>query len=783
MIDLERILEAIRKRGVLRNGLIAVASALAASIFFYYLLESYVIRQAEKNIENLLISHKGIHHYVQKTMLPALYAYKQRGELPEAFYAPELFSSSFIVRNQHQFYNEELEQAGYPPLYYKLAAKNPRNPINKADALESRLISKFNQNRSLKKHREILEKDGESFLYIAIPFLANESRCILCHGKREQAPLELQKIYPGQGGFNEKIGEIRAITSIKAPLKQEYHPVQIAVASLSIGIFSLVFLTFFNSQLRRRIHESTRFLEKEVIEKNAVTQKLVERENYLKTIQNAMRVGLILMNRRTEIIIDINPFALELVGLSKEEVIGQPASTFLKSGDVEDLPNPQKSRIGEESEGTLMTHNGQSITVLKTDTEFALNNEVVVLESFFDLTKQKEAEQEKAQLEARLNQAQKMEALGTLAGGIAHDFNNILSIIIGYAELLQEDGLSQEAKLNNMNQILTAGYRAKDLVNQILTFSRQSKIQKEQLDPISIVKEALPMLRASIPSTIQIEDQIDANCHFIEADPTRFHQVLLNLCTNAFQAMDPGGGKLLVVLRNEKNAPENNRRRVEIERDDLVYLGVTDTGAGMPPDLISKIFDPFFTTKESGKGTGLGLSTTFGIIHEYGGVIKVDSRLGEGTTFHIYLPACIVEPNLKTEPSETVPTGNEHILYVDDEELLTNMINNMLRRLGYRVTTTNRGAKALKMIQNKPEAFDLVITDQTMPGMTGSELARKLKEIRPDLPILLCTGYSTTIDELSAKVQGISGYLLKPMRRTQLAQMIRSILDTNHHRN
>jgi hypothetical protein len=246
-------INSMRQLFLIRNLVVCLICAAITSIFFYFISEAYITKQAEKNIQNLLLSHNGIHHYVQKRMLPALYEYKKQGKLPEDFYAPELFSSSFIVRNQHEYYNQELADSGFQHLYYKLAANNPRNPINKADTLEKELIEKFNQDKSVKKYREIIEIDGEKFLYIAIPFLKNDERCMVCHGKRENAPVELQEKYPGQGGFNEKIGEIRAITSIRAPLHDEYHILYIIVPSLAIGIFSLGFLIFFNNQLRSKV--------------------------------------------------------------------------------------------------------------------------------------------------------------------------------------------------------------------------------------------------------------------------------------------------------------------------------------------------------------------------------------------------------------------------------------------------------------------------------------------------------------------------------------------------
>lgn len=254
-------------------GLALVVTVVAASLF-YYISSRYVLKEAEINIQNLLLSHKGIHHYVQNTMLPALYKYQAEGEIPASFYAPELFSSSYILRNQHQFYNEERVAAGFPPLYYKMAAKNPRNPVNRANPLEERLIKMFNEHRDRKIYRDTIEVDGKKNLYIAIPFLENQKRCMRCHGKREDAPAQLRKRYPGQGGFNEKIGEIRAITSIYSPLDSEYHRVYIIAVALLAGFFTILALLLFNTRLSMLVKGRTVSLEKEIEERRQAEENL-----------------------------------------------------------------------------------------------------------------------------------------------------------------------------------------------------------------------------------------------------------------------------------------------------------------------------------------------------------------------------------------------------------------------------------------------------------------------------------------------------------------------------
>ena len=396
-----------------------------------------------------------------------------------------------------------------------------------------------------------------------------------------------------------------------------------------------------------------------------------------------------------------------------------------------------------------------------------------------DMSERKEAEKERERLEAQWRQSKKLEALGTLAGGIAHDFNNILSVILGYADLAKADAPSGSPFSEDVDKILQAAHRSKDLVKQILAFSRQSQIEKTPLRPQPIIKEGLKMLRASIPATIEIRENIAEECGAIEADPTQLHQILMNLCTNAFQAMEQKGGVLHVELKVASSLPLEVKEISEAGEKVFIELTVSDTGQGIGPDIIDKIFDPFFTTKEKEKGTGMGLAIIYGIAKEYGGTITVDSKLGQGTTFHVYLPQSKGETISGAVEEAAIQTGKERILFVDDEELLADLGKIMLERLGYHVTARKKSLEALEVFQNQPGDFDLVITDQTMPGMTGTDLARRILRIRPDIPIILCTGYSSLVDEDAARALGIREFALKPITQNAIAQLIRKALEGN----
>jgi CheY-like chemotaxis protein len=378
-----------------------------------------------------------------------------------------------------------------------------------------------------------------------------------------------------------------------------------------------------------------------------------------------------------------------------------------------------------------------------------------------------------------------MEAIGTLAGGIAHDFNNLLSAIIGHTELatdfVPKDGMARQA----MQEVLAAGGRARDLVKQILTFSRQTEQERRPVPIQPIVKEALKLLRASMPTTVEIRQQIDPETGMILADTTQMHQVLMNLGTNADYAMREKGGVLDVRLKAVEVDREFAASHPPLTPGPHVRLTVRDTGSGMEPRVRERIFEPFFTTKGPGDGTGMGLAVVHGIVAGHGGTITVDSAPGRGAKFEIYLPRCDVVQTLETSPAEQPRGGmeapargqGERILIVDDEPYLAVLWRVMLERLGYRVTGCSSSLEALEIFRAAPRSFDLVLTDQTMPQMTGEALVKELLRIRPETPIILCTGFSHAVTEEKARALGIRAFLLKPISRRDLSLAVRFVLD------
>ena len=396
------------------------------------------------------------------------------------------------------------------------------------------------------------------------------------------------------------------------------------------------------------------------------------------------------------------------------------------------------------------------------------------LRKAYESLKQETRERERA--EAQLRQIQKLEALGTLTGGIAHDFNNILAAMMGFAELAKDKVPEGSPEERYLRIVLDAGIQGRELIKQMLTFSRQSASEKKPLQLSTVMKETARFLRASIPSTVSIRVNVESESGLILADPVQIQQVLMNLCTNAAHAMKEKGGILDLELSDfSVLAPETGLDGMKPGL--YMKLVVRDTGTGMPPEIVDRVFDPFFTTKTHEGGTGLGLSVVHGIVKQHDGHITVESATGKGSAFTVYLPQVTERPKAEAVSEEAVPTGNERILFVDDEKPLVQMGEALLTELGYKVTSLASSREALELLKQNPSRFDLVITDQTMPEMTGVELAREILAIRPELPVILCTGFSYLVDADSAKAAGIRAFVMKPLTKGEIARTVRKVLD------
>lgn len=385
---------------------------------------------------------------------------------------------------------------------------------------------------------------------------------------------------------------------------------------------------------------------------------------------------------------------------------------------------------------------------------------------------------EKKQLEFQLRQSQKMEAIGTLAGGMAHDFNNTLGIIIGNTELAIRTTAKDSPNRQYLNNIITASCRAEEMVSRLLSFSRITDAEKKPIDLISSIDESLKLLRSSLPSDIEIRKSFPDSQLVIMGDPTQLNQVMVNLLTNSAHAMNGAGGIIEINISTIEIGLSPLSSFNGLPQGHYAQISISDNGHGIPEDVIKRVFDPYFTTKETGKGTGMGLAVVHGIVKNHGGSITVDSKVDEGTVFTIYVP--LTDAVIDTKPAggiESLPGGKETILFVDDEYMIADTMKIMMEQLGYKVKAFTESMRALEVFESNPDVFDLVITDMTMPGMTGDLLASKILDIRKDMPVIICTGFNNRVDPEGLKSRGVCEILSKPVRTTTLAKTIKDVLD------
>lgn len=477
----------------------------------------------------------------------------------------------------------------------------------------------------------------------------------------------------------------------------------------------------------------------------------------------------------------VNPGFEKVSGYSGEEVVGKKPS-ILKSGRqddafYEDLWKTIKAGkvwtghfVNRRQDGSLYEQDASISPIINGAGE--ITNYVAVKNDVTD----------KIRLENQLRQAQKMESLGTLAGGIAHDFNNILTIILGYADIAQSVHAEGSSSWNDLREIKNASNRARELVKQILTFSRFSEQERSLLKLKALVREDVKLLRATIPTSIEIRADIDADCGSVLADANQMHQVIMNLCSNAYQAMRSTGGELSISLAGVHLTEGRFIGDVAVPADDYVRLQVRDSGTGIDKAVLERVFEPYFTTREKGEGTGLGLAVVHGIVKAHHGYITVESEVGRGTCVNVYFPRFDgddkdVAQVVGVSQAEVLPHGTEHILLVDDEKSVVEVERRILTKLGYQITPMQSSREAFEFFSRDPARFDLMITDMSMPEMTGAELSTRILAIRPDLPIVLCTGFNEEIDEKRAKEMGIRKFILKPPSHGLLARTIREALD------
>jgi len=518
----------------------------------------------------------------------------------------------------------------------------------------------------------------------------------------------------------------------------------------------------------------------DITNRKQVEKDLRESEERYKSLFKNNHSVMLLIDPETADIVDANPAAVSFYDYSYKTLI-QKKITDINTMTVEQVFDEMEKAKMEQRNQFYFKHrlvNGEIRDVEVYSGPIKVHGRELLYSIVHDITARKKAEEEKAALEARLLHAQKVESIGTLSGGIAHDFNNLLGIILGNVELAMDDVPKWHPARINLNEIRTACLRARDVVKQLLSFSRMADHDQRPVNLIQIVKDALRFLRSSIPTSIEIRQNIAKGIDdTILADSTQINQVMINLCTNAAHAMEHTGGVITIDVENIYLDQFSPADYTDLPSGRYVKLMVSDSGTGIDPEIVDRIFDPYFTTKELGKGTGIGLSVVHGIVKSHSGTISVDSKFGKGTTFSILFPlaeeAAVVEP----ESADNFPTGNESILILDDEKSMVDIGRKRLERFGYQVEARTNPLEALELFRADPGQFDLVITDMTMPHITGDKFVKEILKIRPNIPTILCTGFSEKIDEKKAREIGILGYIEKPFDKGKLSRLVREVLD------
>ncbi|MBN2420036.1 MAG: response regulator [Deltaproteobacteria bacterium] len=553
--------------------------------------------------------------------------------------------------------------------------------------------------------------------------------------------------------------------------------------SKTIPLHEEEMLKLYNERLVRKLEQKMLQLEKEVKMRQNTEEELRKTNSFLDSIFENIPDMIFLKDAGDLRFIRFNKAGEDILGYSKNELIGKSdydlfpkeQADFFTENDRKTISRKEIVDIPEEIVQTR--HKGTRIMHTKKVPLMDEKGEPLYLLGIAeDITGLKQTEAERNKLNAQLQQAQKLESLGNLAGGIAHDFNNILSVIIGFTEIALFDVEKDSKVKESLQEVFKASMRAKDLVKQILTFARRSDDEIKPVKVKSIVKEVLDFLRSSIPTTIQIKQNIQSDSS-IMGNPTQLHQVFMNLCTNAAYAMEEEGGILEIGLEDIRFDRPKFIRGQFIKPGEYIVLKVSDTGAGISLDVIGSIFEPYYTTKTPGEGTGLGLALVHSIVDSYGGKVDVESTLGKGSVFSIYIPTTNKIKAYLPYKKEDLPTGSEKILFVDDEDSIAKVGSQIINQLGYSVTIQTSSNQALELFKQNPYNYDLVITDTTMPQMTGDKFAIELMKIRPDIPVILCTGYSKKISEENMRQIGVKGLLYKPFIKADLAKILRKVLD------
>jgi len=652
-----------------------------------------------------------------------------------------LLNPAYMTRQVYALAAEQYGVLGH------ITSLNPIRPKNNADAWEKAALTQFNTG---KVEISSIESIGGKPYLRYINRLITEERCLKCHAAQ---------------GYQE--GDIRGGISVSVPLAP-YNKVTSAFFTTYSLILSAIWfggILLFNFGARvlgRRLDDKEQY-ETGLRKSKKEWEKTFDAMSDIITLQDTdMRI--LRANKAAH-----TAFQVELGALN-----GKYCYEVFRGTDAPCTNCPELATVKERTtHSATITHKnlGKTFNVTSSPVLNDAGELTNIVHIAKDITEQ-------TKMEAELFQAHKMEAMGTLAGGIAHDFNNILAAILGFAELAKDKIPESNQAGKDIDQVLKAGKRAKELVRQILTFSRKSTETNGPMQASSIIKEGLKFMHASLPTTLEIQSEINSECDLILANPTNIHQILVNLCTNALHAMENEKGVLTVKLVQVDLQESDVINTAGTAAGSFVELTVSDTGCGMDEATIERIFEPYFTTKVVGKGTGMGLALTHSIVHGCGGFIRVESEPGKGSTFRVYFPSLqTTAAGVEEKNQAPLPRGTEQVLVVDDEESIVELHQGILGKLGYKVAAHYSSQEALEAFQAAPDTFDLIITDQTMPGLSGTELAKAILQIKPEMPIIICSGYSSMVSRENIKELGVKGFLMKPLSRNDLATTVREVLD------
>lgn len=684
--------------------------------------------------------HGGTYAPVTEKTLPNPYLenIKERDIVTPSGRALTLINPAYMTRQVHELAEEQYGVKGH------ITSLNPIRPGNAAAPWEMEALKSFEKGE--KAYIRVDNAGREKHLRFMRPMITEKS-CLKCHGAQ---------------GYKE--GDIRGGISVSVPLSS-YNAIEktaikaIVIVYSTVCILGLVALSviFFMRGKQHRIQETAQ-----------------EQLRFQAKLLDAVEQSIVATDRNGKIVY-CNPYSEKLYGWKRSEVVGHELIKLLVPESNMDEALKDRNRVLEGmswSREVLVKNRDEKIfpALISSSPVYNEKGEIAgEISISIDLT-------EKKKLEAQLQQTQKMEGIGILAGGIAHDFNNILAPIILHSQMAIDDTVPDNPIQASMKEIYRAAIRARDLVRQILTFARKGQDNRIVLRASLAVKEAMKFLRATIPATIEINYELKTVHDTILANPTHINQIVINLCANAASAMKEKGGVITVIL-DTCNIKDGDNPGCVLAPGEYLRMSVSDTGPGIPPDIIDRIFEPYFTTKGPGEGTGLGLAIIHGIVKSYEGGITVESVQGRGTTFLVYIPLVDEIAVIEEEKNTEVLKGEERILFVDDEDAAISAMKKILSRLGYITTTSNSSPEALNIFKNNPEGFDLLITDMTMPGMTGMKLIKEVRAIRPDMPVILCTGYSDQIDEKKVEMAGINEFMIKPVNMNDIAEAIRRVLE------